>query len=706
MSINIENPQWICFINGLEVPIISASTSAMNGQLATAQITMPYSPFLIKLPKYSKITLFSFDRSLADEPILEFDGVIQVIQWRKDKMGGNTALFIMAQTDGLIWSARKKFNFLLDNAFGLSQLMSVAQDYESRNATAQSPIFDIVTNIIKSNVEYGANGDGGKAATLFLTHILSLKPNSSNFDGKVIYRDCGASVSTDGNALDPNGAVNKNPEYYANYVKKFYEKYNTLNKVCRIPIDPEILELFKFQLSFSIIMNTMSSLEGEINFWNFATYICDQFLFEVIDIPDACYVKLSKEDMSYINSGAKGEPAAILSEFIIKPKAPFGPIPLCNVIFPDQIIDKSFIRNFPNETTRVHSAQLMFRPGSQASAGLSSKYYQGPRFDKPTDNDYFASFDVGKTSMTADPNSFLKRSPYEAEFGVSSKTIQLNELVTRQFAVKNREKEIQNTVNHEFLITYTDKVAFSLQVTSDVEVVPGMSILALDENGEHILAYCYGREKVWDQFGQYIINLKIAYPRPYNLNTKSISDIGNPFNKTYKTSAKSFDLLSKYLGISLIDLEDDIINKTHSIMQTWQNFNKNTNLTKDDMNAWRVSASYTDFLKFHNVDSSIKYDTKKAFNKMPDTLVAAWDLSSDEAAQMPALQYVYAEDGYKNPQYTDKPNKSNDGTEYPAYYKPLYNELNIAGPLKVSPYISGIVNCHNRYLMQIGNSIT
>ena len=80
---------------------------------------------------------------------------------------------------------------------------------------------------------------------------------------------------------------------------------------------------------------------------------------------------------------------------------------------------------------------------------------------------------------------------------------------------------------------------------------------------------------------------------------------------------------------------------------------------------------------------------------MPESLINSWDIT-DASATTPALQYSYAINGYLDKQATDLNNP----------FKPNYNDINTPGPIQVSTYIQGIVNCHNRYLMQVGNSIT
>jgi hypothetical protein len=701
-SFDVEAPQWVCFISGLEVPIITAATTAVSNQLATAQVTMPYSPFLSKLPKHTKITLFSFTIK-SPEPKLEFDGIIQSISWRKDKLGGNTGLFIMAQTDGVIWSARKKHNFYIDNGFGIDRMLSMSQDLESHGVTAQNAIFDSISRTIST-----ADGDGGKATTIFLTHKFNtVSAEEKKFNGTMNYVDCGAVFKTSDNKQGTQ-TEDKNPNYYARYIQKYYEDYKVVNKVCRLPLPPKFLKAFEYAQTFGIIMNTLGSLQGEVNFWNFSTYICDQFAFEVYDIPDATSLTLDSATLSYINSKyVEGQnlKSSIIAEYLVKPKSPFGPIPLSNIIFPDQVLDKSFFRNFQAEVTRVSFAQMMMRPGSANIAELAYFYYQGPHFKVNDNADYFSSYDVHFNPQSPNPNSFLSRSQYEDEFGVNNKMIELSELSTRLFSSKQNFQPIQNMVNHQFLEAYTDKVSFTMQVSPNVEVVPGLSILVLDENGEHLLAYCYGREKIWDKNGQSIVNLKLLYPRAYDIKTKAINDLADPFDpEEYPdTYAKDIKILSSYIGVDFIDPTKNIIDETHKFMAMWYKFNQNTSEVKDQLKAWRTYTSYSVYGKFFEVEQ--KYDVNNKFNKMDEKLIRDWDISLI-ANGLAALQYTYAENGYKNPQITNHVNTLSDGTAYGPYFKPLYNDLNTPGPIQVSTYISGIVNCHNRYLMQIGNSIT
>ena len=205
LSIETGARKWICFISGLEVPVIAASTTTQSGGLASAQITMPYSPFLSKLPKHTKITLFSIDLVKDKEPYLELDGTIQGISVRQDQNGGNTGLFITAQTDGVIWSEREKYNFYIDNGFGTSQFLKTTQDFESSNTISQSAISDPLAYLLKN-----ANNDAGEATTCLLTHTF--KSVNGEFDGSLIYTDCGYFVERNGKTLDNASTIN--PDYY------------------------------------------------------------------------------------------------------------------------------------------------------------------------------------------------------------------------------------------------------------------------------------------------------------------------------------------------------------------------------------------------------------------------------------------------------------------------------------------------------------
>jgi hypothetical protein len=716
MSFVTGNPQWVCFINGLEVPIIAASTTTQSGGLASAQITMAYSPFLSKLPKHTKITLFSLDLNSNNEPLLEFDGTIQGISWRQDKVSGNTGLFVMAQTDGLIWSEREKFNFYIDGGFSQARLLQTTKTYESNNSTSTSPVTDPLAYILNSN-----NNDAGEVVLLLLTHTFEFSQGNV---GKINYTDCGWHLTKDKNTIDEDASVD--PLYYANYIKKFYEAFNVTRKLCRLPMPDSWKKAFQLQYTWLLLTKQIQPLEGKVNFWNYVTYICDMFNFEVYDIPDATMATISSSDINHINNHGSGNKngQSVLSEYLIKPKTPFGPIPYCNVVFPDQVLDKSFFKNYQNETTRCYTVVSTF-PGaiSTQTAGLAYSGYTAPYFPDDTNN-YFGSFNtkIPMFDASSTDKQFLLRSAYEDEFGVASKEVILPDILSRllttipktlpqgmtqqEFLQKN-QATLQNMMNAEFFTSYTDKVSFTLQVTPDVNVVPGMSMLVLDENDDHMVAYCYGREKIWDKNGQQVINLKLMYPRHYSLQAGFANNYLNTLDPVYYNSSYKQDLsiLSQYIGCGFLDQNKTIIQNINEIMTNWNQIGKNTPLLTKSALYKRTRTAYSQYLSFYNVTSPIKYDTNNSFNKMDQNLIIQWDISTT-IANAPALQWSWAKEGYQNRQDTTWLNTASDGTYYPPCYNPPYNELNTPGPIKVSPYIAGIVNCHNRYLMQVGNNIS
>lgn len=696
-SISLGNPQWICFINGLEVPILQASTSSLSNQLTTAQITMPFTPFLSKIPKNTKITLFSLDLSKQEEPKLEFDGIVQAISWRKDKLNGNTALFVMAQTDGIVWSERKKFNFYLENAFGISQLLKTTQELTSLNTITANAVSDPLSHILTSN-----NYDAGEVTAIFLTHMFDIDQTTKKFSGKINFTDCGYSLQKSNKVIDDAGVPNL--KIFGPYLKRFYTDYQVTRKLCRVPIPDKWKEAFQVKKNWEILTRTLTPLEGEVNYWNYVSYICDHFNFEIYDIPDCNYLtSVSKENMSHINKRANTNGSSILAEYLIKPKSMFGPIPYCNVIFPDQVLDKSYFKNFQNEITRCWTTVLA-RPfnASGPQMGVVHQGITGPHFTEPNADSYFVSFNVKDPIFEAsDVNRFLLRNAYEEEFGVTSRQVQISELLARLFTSQATAKNtatLQEMVNHEFFTSYVNRIQFTIQVTPDVDVIPGMSILILDENDDHTLAYCFGREKIWDKNGQSTINLKITSARHYSMEVGFSNNYMNTFDPHYyeKTYKDDVRILEDFIGCKTIDQTVDIKTTIFSLMKSWnETYQQNTSALKQKKDYKRSRTSYSNYLEFYNVSTLVKYDPLNAYNKMPDQLILKWDIS-EQAASMNALQYTYAENGYKNPQSTDSRNP----------FLPTYNDLNTPGPIQVSTYISGIVNCHNRYLMQIGNSIT
>ena len=695
-SFNSGKSQWICFINGLEIPLIGAATTTQSGQLATAQITLPYSPFLNKLPKNTKITLYTYDSSKLDQPKLEFDGVIQAISWRKDKLSGNTALFIMAQTDGIIWSERKKYNFYIDTGFSIKALLATTVSYESNSTISPHPISDTLMYMMQNN-----NYDAGEISSIFLTHTFN-KP-----DGNVAtfnYTDCGYNFLRK-SVTDIDNVPHVDPKSYANYIRKFYENYQVVRKLCRIPIPKAWKDSFQVSFDWKLMTKQLATLDGEVNFWNYVTYICDHFSFEIYDIPDCPIVTLSGPDMSAINkSSNKNINNSVMSEYIIKPKSPFGPIPYCNIIFPDQVLDKSFFKNYQNEVTRCWTIVNTFPltdSDSEKTAGAKYTKITGPYFGDDTSS-YFSSYNVSDPFSVIGGNpGFLDRNAYEEEFGVISKQVELPELLARLLTSKlndNNRNTLQEMVNHEFFTAYTNKVTFTMQVTPDVDIIPGNSILVLDENDDHILAYCFGREKIWDKNGTNVVNLKIMFPRHYSLETGFANHYMNTFDPHFYSSTYKQDvsILEKLIGCKTIPQEKTIKSIIVDLMKKWNDtYNQNTQLMKQEPEFVRQHTSYLNYQEFFNITAPVSYDHNNPFNKMPEQLINSWDISP-QAALMQALQYTYAENGYKNPQDT----RSTPG------FKPSYADLNVPGSIQVSTYISGIVNCHNRYLMQVGNSIT
>ena len=248
-----------------------------------------------------------------------------------------------------------------------------------------------------------------------------------------------------------------------------------------------------------------------------------------------------------------------------------------------------------------------------------------------------------------------------------------------------------------------------MQVKPDVDIIPGMTILILDENDDHMLAYCYGREKIWDKNGEYVVNLKFRFPRHYTLQPGFANNYMNTFDPKYyaDTYTQDLQILWKYIGCTTIDQNISIQNNIITTMKSWnESWNKNTPAMKAAQGSIykRSRTTYSQFLNFYGV-AGTKYDPTRTTNIMPEKLVDSWDLSSEDVAKMPALQYTYATDGYLDPQSTSTPNQIGN-TFYPSYYKPPYDELNVPGPVIISPWIKGIINCHVRYLMQVGNYVS
>ena len=645
-------------IAGIEIPVLSwSSRSATNG-VASGQALVPYSPFLAKLPKTTKITIFHRNTDLDSEPTLAFDGSLISIVESKSYQGQATVT-LGFQGDGQIWIYRKKNIFAIEHALSLNTLVRMQQQQQEVSYASARNIIDTSTIVLRHP---GIKGDGCKAGAMYLTtrYVIG-ESDPKNFN---------AVLNGESQSFTANGFTTFTPEKLnlTPYLDRYLNRYRLPFKVAYIPAPQAWKDAIISDTAWNIVTKQLNSFQGDISYWTIATFFINQMGCEVQCIPDATL--------------SSGNSTPVLCEYLIKPKSIFGRIPRCNIIFPDQVLSKVFVVNHGADNTRViTNAQMV---PTNTSSGANSGNQAAPGFwagNGPHNlaKGYFQDFSINGIG-----------SKYEQRYGTTAEQIGLNDAIIRYLSEDKKEKELEKLLNHEFLITHCNKFSLQIEVVPDVTIVPGMSVAILDEDGNHLIAYCTGVARQVDHNGRTSISLNLTYPRDYSWKFEA-SVWGDPLS-----DGKQDEIFARFTGTSLLDTKN-YIQELEDYFKEWnekyqRDSRKMRNDTKQKLK--RKICTITEFIKFFGgtPDENVDFNDPKILNKLPESIVNMFDSEYDDA-NLSSAKYRWT-------------NKFSGETldSYPV--KPAYDNIGEIGEMFPSTFVTGIIDCHLKYIRQIGNQVT
>lgn len=551
---------YYCYIAGQKVPISSCAISSQFGSIANLSLTLGYSPYINHLFPFTKIQIFEqkIDNGKAQEPTLEFDGSIIAISRQKNIIG-SAFIQLTCLTDGYVWNRRKQYDFYLSEITSLPT-SGTGDDLKMR---ADSQIENFFAECISAN-----KFDVGCAAASVLTSMHSgvggvgkkreIKSYTYQYNGKTFNKkDIGESTEAKVDGLTPT------------YYSKVVDKYKLKNKLFGIATSYKLQEYFQQDRFMNLLNNAANDLQGENTFWGIASYIMKYGFYNVYDIPNPIFVKKSEKpkgtidlskDIKTSNDTASKDSvtqtedqinknAAIvrfdpannnqpgLVEFLLKPISVLS-IPFqCNIIWPDQVIAENIAYDFMNSPTRVILRRQEVPVGGE-NILLTSSVFAGPIFTN--DSNIFSSLLPKVDSFgEGDIRTNDVYSKHEIEYGVNYHRLELSyafdstllkgQVESEESSVKKSvAKNINNFLNYEFSQKYFSSRAYSVQVTPDVDVIPGFPVVVMNKNGEHIVAFCTGKIKTWQADGSKSVQLTLAYPRYYHENAGALGNIVDP----------------------------------------------------------------------------------------------------------------------------------------------------------------------------------
>lgn len=675
------------YIAGIRVPLVSCSVASQFGQISSFNIELNYSPYINHIHEYTKIQLW--EQKIADGKVypeeLQFDGVVIGVVRNKNVIG-NVSARLTCLSDGVIWNQRKQYDFYLNDIADVD----IRLTGDVRNMRADGAITNYFGSTVSSNLfDIGCS----VASVLTSTPNITLSGESENnvnetsvvsydyiYNGKKYYKQV---LET------KEKTANGNPLYY----NRFLDNYKLAFKLYGVSTYKSIKDFFQYDRTLKLIGNNVQDLVGENTFWGVAAQIMQYGFYSVYDIPNPTYIKSNKkvaetfnttnsvnlsdvkdpkEDYTSKVSITGPEPIQFngLAQYILKPISVLG-VPLkCNIIFPNQVVSESLFLDYLNIPTRVLYQKNPIPNSDNSNILLTTIKIAGPIIPKTNEN-YFASFtpEVLSSSpkinqeLSNDIGAFVRTgsiySEYEKEYGIRYQQLQfsyafdaallgkeLSESETeeqKQNVLKNANKKINNFLNYEFAQRFFASRNYNIQVTPDVDIVVGLPVIILNQNQEHIIAFCVGKQKSWDARGNKTVMVSLSYPRYYY---EDIDDLGNAIDPTsYDDNAlKELEIL--FGSKRFVDGQTRI---TSALLKTkidelFNNYIANKG-NIDYNNYKRKVCNLSEFIELHTGKS-------KKYNSMPDEYLENTFESTEQANNLSS--HTFYVNGEKQPLMSNK----------------------------------------------------
>lgn len=278
MSSVVQAPKYYVFIAGKPVQFESITINSGYNQLASLNLTLHYSPYIMCIPKYTKVQVWS---EVNGKYELEFDGSI-VQKSKVRNLLGQVVTNFVAYTDGVIWNKRTRINFHID--YVLDMNFAGTGDIESQNA--DPVVTPFLQNIIKNNM-YDV---GCAAASVITSYFSGGKGANSNqyhyfYNGKKFYCKEETSLNT------PAEIVN------APYYTHFLNDFKLQHKVYGVTTSYWMKNFLQFERSVDLMWNTVADGSNRlITFWQMSMNLLQSGFYDVYNIPNPTFIKNDKYD--------------------------------------------------------------------------------------------------------------------------------------------------------------------------------------------------------------------------------------------------------------------------------------------------------------------------------------------------------------------------------------------------------------------------
>lgn len=652
--------RYHCYIAGIKIPINSCVISSQFGSIANLSLSIGYSPYINHIFPFTKVQVYEqkIDDGILYEPTLEFDGSIVAVS-RSKNLIGSVSIQLTCLTDGYIWNRRKQYDFYLQditsiNARGTGDDLSIRSDSQIQNFFGEcisANKFDVgcaVASVLTSTHK-GKSTTGKDRSITSYTYQYNGKQYKKQLIGEV-------------NEANSQGLT---PEYYS----KVIDKYGLSRKLFGIATSPNVQEFFRQDRFMKLLNNAANDLQGENTFWSIASYILNYGFYNVYDIPNPVFLNKTASEVVDLNKDIstsndskdkdidlsetpeiveqnRGKIAFApgsnnsygLAEFLLKPVSVLSIPYQCNIIWPDQVVAENITYDFMNSPTRV-ILQRQEIPGQENEQNviLTSSVFTGPVFTEDSRNLFYDLLPNGVEFGPGDIRANDIYSKHEKQYGITYHRLELSYAFDSTLLNARVKKDEDSTtkigtninkfLNYEFSQKFFSARSYQLQVTPDVDVIPGLPVVVLNKNGDHVIAFCIGKAKSWQADGAKGIQLNLAYPRYHNEDVGQLGNIVDPTCSDLKSMKelcyltgsiplcgigdgdgdyKIISSIDDLKNVSLTEVNNNLSSIIDQLFDDYQNDNTDgKGIIKNKYKRNNI-CTLNNFMTFHNIDAKYK----------------------------------------------------------------------------------------------------
>ncbi len=350
----IQPAGYLCYVNGIRIPIVSASVSQGVGDIPSANIQLFPSKHLQRLGANDtvEVQLFYLDVFYAETPEYRilFDGYITGWSYQSTPHG-RAISFNVTMDIAKYHQARMDF---LTSTEGVTE--SLASAGVQSNTVPTAGLFHSYA-LLKRGLQYPENEQAtGKPPEVTITRPFEYLWNTAMALCSTYVPPTVLSIPV------------------VNYFARWARRRNFVNRLVGFPFFDDVdqtkadgvFPIIKAVQSQEILGQIGAAISAEVGQAGSMMDILQRMLSsvycELVMLPTAPAVRTDLEGM--ILGGPEAEPRTTqegrtaplrLANYFIKPQTLFGTVPTCNLLFPSQIESISYQEDYNTQPTRVYA---------------------------------------------------------------------------------------------------------------------------------------------------------------------------------------------------------------------------------------------------------------------------------------------------------------------------------------------------------------